>query len=668
MSNHNTPALSNNNEGSGRTVDFSSFQDVTQEHVIKSEATSRIIVNGGPGTGKTWTLIERILHLANSGEVEAEEILTLCYSRAAVDVVRKRLAAAAGEGRIGPEWQDISIRSFDSFCSSMLLWVQEELPELLPEGFQLNKYNYDERISHAVDVLAQDEDMLAAYRQIIVDEVQDLVNIRARLVLTLLKGLPETCGFTLLGDACQAVYDYQAKKTKTEPDPLSSDDFYRQIFQEFPSGTYFALTQNHRLDNKMIALTVPYRQAILTGTMQERSRAAQAILAEIPPVSAPLEDFSQRDADRYLQHGTLGILTRTNSQALQISARLRAGGIPHVLLRRSDPDLWKLDPAPRSAWIAEMFTAWPNETMSETDFVERHLRLFPEEDSEKAIDRWDALMNTQSGNARQRVDVEDLLLGVLRARQQEEDFYSSAGDQVAPITVSTIHRSKGREYDSVIVTENVIQERTDEASGEENMGEHKVCYVALTRSKNVIERAFFPDGPEGSDMIRLRNPDRCAAAPTPQGDNREPVSHFEVGREADIDLASLAAEHEQQRLIRECLTSGMPLALRKCPGEPGSFVTYSIVLADRDDMILGYTSEHFATALKKALRKSLGLNARSPIEASMFPDAFCHVYVGGLITCISPSISPIAAKRYGSVSVWTGFTMTGFAAVDRSCK
>ena len=188
-------------------ADFSLFKESTQQNIIERDAVERIIVNAGPGTGKTWTLIERLIYLVNQGETEAEDILVLCFSRSAVDVVKKRLVSAFEEGRIGYEWRDIDIRTFDSFATYMLAWVQKEMPDLLPSWFILDGCDYEQRIVQAIPVLKKEKNVLADYKQIIVDEMQDLVGNRAELVLSLLGGLPKTCGFTLPGDTCQSLYD-----------------------------------------------------------------------------------------------------------------------------------------------------------------------------------------------------------------------------------------------------------------------------------------------------------------------------------------------------------------------------------------------------------------------------------------------------------------------------
>ena len=48
-----------------KKIDFSSFTEATQDEIIEAEPADRSILNAGPGTGKTWTLIEKIIHMIN---------------------------------------------------------------------------------------------------------------------------------------------------------------------------------------------------------------------------------------------------------------------------------------------------------------------------------------------------------------------------------------------------------------------------------------------------------------------------------------------------------------------------------------------------------------------------------------------------------------------------
>ena len=632
-----------------RKIDFSSFTETTQDEIITAEPTERSVVNAGPGTGKTWTLIEKIIHMVNEKWAVAENILVLCFSRSAVEVIRSRLSDAAEIGRIGYEWQDVDVRTFDSFSTYLLAWVQDNHNDLLPKDFLLEACDYDQRIKAATSVFKKQKDMLAEYEHIIIDEVQDLVGSRAELVLAMLEGLPDTCGFTILGDSCQSLYDYMAED---DPTVMSSEEFYRNVFKNFPNANYYALMENYRQGNSFGQLTIPYRNAILTGSVQDRTSAASDLLAHIPPISVKLTQFSRSDALKYVGQGeTLGILTRTNGQALQISAWLQNADVPHDLHRGlGSPTL--------GDWIAQIFYDYENESVDENDFVARHLSIFPQAGYETARRRWMALVSTQNGEVRNRYEVVDLLRGLLRNAREPILFESGAGSKHA-ITVSNIHRAKGKEFDSVIIIDDVIEAMANPDT--EDLLEHKVCYVALTRPRKKVERAEISK--RDKQIYITRNEDkskRCAKA----GGFKKYISHFEVGSDTDVDSGSLAFDKKIQQYIRESLRPGTRLKLIKCPVETKPYVTYRIVLEDNEKIVLGYTSESFARELEKAIQHIININCS--VFYKVYPCAFCDVYIHNITTCIS-EIGPIleGARSFGDVTIWSGIAITGFAAVDK---
>lgn len=634
-----------------KEIDFSSFIETTQAEIIEAEPTERSIINAGPGTGKTWTLIEKIIYMINENRASAENILVLCFSRSAVEVVRNRLSDAAEAGRIGYEWQDVDVRTFDSFSTYMLAWVQDNHHDLLPRHFLLEAYDYDQRIKTATSIFHKEKDMLADYEHIIVDEVQDLVGSRAELVLEMLKGLPDTCGFTVLGDSCQALYDYIADD---DPSVMSSEQFYQEIFKSFPDANYYALTENHRQGDTFGQLTIPYRRAILTGTAQDRVSAASDLLTHIHQMPVKLTKFSRNDALQYVGQGeTLGILTRTNGQALQISAWLQNADIPHALHRGlGSPTL--------GDWIARVFCDYEHETVDESAFVAKHLVVFPEISYEAARMRWMALVSTQHGEMRNRYEVSDLLKGILRNARDPLLYESGLGTKYA-ITVSNIHRAKGKEFDSVIVIDDVIEAMANPDT--ESLLEHKVCYVALTRPRKKVERAEISRNDK--QIYITRNDDqskRCAKA---GGFGKRYISHFEVGSNTDLDMRSLAIDLNLQRCIRKDVYPGMRLKLIKCPEGTKPYVIYRVVPEDNEKLVLGYTSKSFARELEKAIQHIYN-NMRSAVKHGVYPHAFCDVYIHNITTCVSGmSPVPAGAKTFGDVSIWSGVTISGFAAVDK---
>jgi len=73
-----------------------------------------VLVDAGPGTGKTHTLVARVLHLTRTAGVPAPEILALTFSNRAADELRERLRRAA------PEAAGIIVATFHGFALDVL--------------------------------------------------------------------------------------------------------------------------------------------------------------------------------------------------------------------------------------------------------------------------------------------------------------------------------------------------------------------------------------------------------------------------------------------------------------------------------------------------------------------------------------------------------------------
>lgn len=212
----------------------------------------------------------------------------------------------------------------------------------------------------------------------------------------------------------------------------------------------------------------------------------------------------------------------------------------------------------------------------------------------------------------------------------------------------------------MIVIDDVIEAMADPDT--EDLLEHKVCYVALTRPKKKVERAEISK--KDKQIYITRNDDqskRCAKA---GGFKKRYISHFEVGSDTDLDLRSFAAENKLQQYIRKNVHPGMRLKLLKCPEGTKPYIVYRIVLEDNEKFVLGYTSKSFACELGKAIQHIKNMNCSVYYE--VYPHAFCDVYVHNITTCVSgmPPV-PAGAKTFGDVSIWSGITITGFAAVDK---
>lgn len=169
-----------------------------QEKVITAGAEQRMLVDAGPGTGKTYAACMRVAALIRDG-VPAPRIWIISFTRTAVHEIRNRLAGAIGDA---DEAASVTIATLDS-----LAWS-------IHSGFSQNATltgSYDDNIQQTIAKITRDEDARAALgrvRHLVVDEAQDIVGQRAELVLGIIGALREDCGVTVFADEAQAIYGW----------------------------------------------------------------------------------------------------------------------------------------------------------------------------------------------------------------------------------------------------------------------------------------------------------------------------------------------------------------------------------------------------------------------------------------------------------------------------
>lgn len=82
---------------------------------INQPCTTNLRIIAGPGTGKTKTLVNRVLALLNQG-LEPSQLLLVCYTSKALNQQRQRLKSL-----VGPEVEaQIPIFTFHSYCQQLL--------------------------------------------------------------------------------------------------------------------------------------------------------------------------------------------------------------------------------------------------------------------------------------------------------------------------------------------------------------------------------------------------------------------------------------------------------------------------------------------------------------------------------------------------------------------
>ncbi|MCI5223745.1 MAG: hypothetical protein D3924_14010 [Candidatus Electrothrix sp. AR4] len=105
-----------------------------QQAAVDSTA-DRIIVQAGPGTGKTHTLVQRVCRLL---EAEQDRITVITFTNKAAEEIRQRLALVNGKaGEEGGKQSAVRVDTLHSFC---LYWLRRFNPELQLAGPEMRTW------------------------------------------------------------------------------------------------------------------------------------------------------------------------------------------------------------------------------------------------------------------------------------------------------------------------------------------------------------------------------------------------------------------------------------------------------------------------------------------------------------------------------------------------
>lgn len=618
------------------------FTEVSQQVVIDSDVSSRIFINAGPGTGKTWTLIERLVYLVNEAQIDPEEIMILCFSRAAVEVIKGRLKAQKSKGRIGLVYNLIDIRTFDSFATHLLAWISEEEPQLLYSGFNLHNLSYDQRIRAASECITKGKELLSQCQHLIVDEIQDLVTARAELVISIIKSLLPDSGFTLLGDSCQSIYDYQVDGSE-----MDSYSFYQYFFKNHSEILYYSFSRNYRQVTNLEELSDRYRQAILSQDNEDIHNSMITVSKDIDKISnLNLINATKEELNEIIEDKPTGILTRSNGLALKISTWLRNQEIPHSILHRSTQ--YELN-----RWIAGVLYDYTDDTINFERFKEAICKF--SNISGNTIELlWEAFSEGIC-NSGDRYKVALILKGITDKGKHSLLFKNSSDHK---LIISNIHKSKGKEYNNVVLLDEIFSDK------EKDIQEHKVNYVAITRAK---EKILSTQIAKQKIKIFRRSEPRCYQLGNSRT-KKKPLSHIEFGLSTDINQKSFALKEEIQKIIINRSLVGSRVELVKNRELSNSIkIIYDIRLEEANSACtLGQTSNQFSDELKKIFRYIYKMNKNTQVNSSIFPERFSDIYIDDVITVIDNTDNKLkGAKQFGNMMIWHGLSLSGFALRER---
>ncbi|KAG6544381.1 hypothetical protein Mapa_014215 [Marchantia paleacea] len=106
--------------------------NTSQREAAASDTTKPLLILAGPGSGKTSTMVARLIHLLEEG-IEPKCVLAMTFTTAAATEMRERVGAAIGKTTS----KELAISTFHSFCLQLCRTHADKLgrtPEFLVYG------------------------------------------------------------------------------------------------------------------------------------------------------------------------------------------------------------------------------------------------------------------------------------------------------------------------------------------------------------------------------------------------------------------------------------------------------------------------------------------------------------------------------------------------------
>lgn len=493
--------------------------------IIATSPDRRILVDAGPGTGKTAVACARVSWLINEGGINPSHIWFISFTRTAVQEIRNRIK----EYLINPGYANIiKIATIDS-NSWMINQGFDKEPGIISSG---NFPTYDENIDKVRKLLENQDiarQIVHNIDHLIIDEAQDIIGIRAKLLLVLINQLKKNSGVTVFSDDAQSIYRFSIDEEKKSdgilavPLPQSIRTFFNSDFIQFQ------LKKVYRTDSAgLLNIFTNVRQDILNQNLSSRQKIKkirdilETDFSELGDIN--LQQFEDPDNSFVLYRRRVEVLTASSFMDLE-PHRIRMSGIPQSI----------------HPWVGLCLSEFTSKSLKKTDFftlwedaISRcrklgkkksgtHFNFFDYVESEGA---WDLLYRL--AGSKNAVDVNYLRQKLGTERPPFEIITSEIG-QSGPI-IGTIHASKGRETDYVHLMIPKTANRKDES--DENVDEEtRVHFVGATRARKDLKvgKGYFLTGTNSLDSGRVfRNL------------NNNGGVNLEIGRSGDITADCIA--------------------------------------------------------------------------------------------------------------------------------
>ncbi len=423
-----------------------------QKAIIEDKKTKAMMILAGPGSGKTKVLVHKIASLILREDIKPEQFVMLTFSKSAKWEFKSRL-----NNLMGALSYDIEVQTFHSFALNLIARVSSSSDENI----------LNQAIKEATTQINDGDVVLPHTTVLVLDEFQDVNEDSFELIKAIYQASSQELRVIAVGDDDQCIMNH-----------IGSDvnyiDKFREVFEksdEINSFKQYELLCNFRSYTNIVEYSNSFASTISKRYKKEKLYSNSSKNGSVKIVSypnakslvAPLVELIKKEEN----YDNIAILAYTNDEVMQIYSLLLENEIEaKYVIEREKFELKNMVELVEYCNVLDSFLL--DETSYKEEYFNKAFQTLQERYSkssnlkllEKIVARFlgesDYYYISQWESYIYEIKLEDF-----------ESYKKS-------IVVSTIHKSKGMEFEKVYLLVN------ENPSDDEDK---RLYYVGMTRAK-----------------------------------------------------------------------------------------------------------------------------------------------------------------------------------------
>ncbi len=634
--------------------------DKEQKKIIEADSSDKIAVSAGPGTGKTAVACARVSSLLDRG-LPASSILMLSFTRTAIKELTDRINSFVESENTAI---NLRITTIDSRAWSIRYgFTDEEVGKLFG--------SFDANIDEAINKLKSDDQRFKEYlnsiNHIIIDEAQDINGIRSEFIDLLISKLSPNCGVTIFFDEAQAIYGF----SEGGEEYSQKGNFIEYVGKYVDESKFAKLHLNaiKRTESEQLQKLFTDLRVGIFGfskhTKDEIDFTIKSILSRSIKDKDLPSDYNSRqetlvshlhklnDNDLFLFRKKSEVLEASNIALKEgISHRIRIGGMPQNTMR---------------SVIGLVFSEITEPIIEINEFRDLVKEKFNNDNLVTEGYYNDFIENIEFHFKKINVIHLNQLRKVLSRPSPPVEFTYLDFGHTGPV-LGTIHASKGRESENVLLTLPPIEKKIDSLSDDHIREEIKILYVGSTRPKKKLTSTF--------DYSNHFNQKSTSNDRVYRAFYKKRLAVFEIGKQNDVDEYSLIhinnfkkATHANslQNFLKENFLEGKPTKVRIILDH--NDYKYKVYIEQKN--LTGKIQQLYLCDMSAIFKKDVRSIAYDMVNRQKYPNI--QAYITGTKTYVSKVNDPRLSDcvhPYNISGIWLvpiirGFSFLSFKFADQ---